>query len=562
MAREMDEKQKATSTTKRNGGGRRRPSKNNYRSKDPAKCKSTNDVSWYATDSTLLRNVASIPFSDAIGTPVSIFQDAEAMASNPGYTVPGICTLLTQQDFGYSNSADSAINVASNAIYTFVRHANSGHSNYDAPDLMIYLMAMSNVYAYINYLMRNYGILTLYAQYNRYLPDSLLTAIGVDAEDYRANMANLRYGINLLINKAAAFAVPANMPVFNRIAYLYQNVYTEGSSIKDQLYLYKPAGFWTYELDSLGAGKLTLLPESNIYGHWSTVQGAIDFGNYMLSKLIYSEDMNIMSGDILKAYGTEGCIKLQSMPDVYNLLPLHDPIVLEQMKNATVVPYEVESTLEQSSDHSYLISGTSVSRNLPSFWQPGVPDKYAEWYAKTLRYLGGNKIVTTESPDPTPELVMEITQLTASVGNYSYNPDTKTAKYDIFSAGVIVKQMAFWGFISVAGTVGQRNLEAMTSSYVHICDYTVGQYAHKNGGPYDEYQRSISLAAFRSNFKYAPALLLVEVHDTPAEDQASSILGLYLDVDNYVTMDDSEIRKLHDVSLLSQYHVPSISKLS
>lgn len=221
--------------------------------------KGSNDPAWYAASNELLRDSASIPYSWPVGTPIDFHNPLNLTAENRKWAVPGIQSIQLVPSVGLSDSPSSPINVAANATYAFVRHANAGHSNYDAPDLMLYIMAMSQVYSYICYLQRAYGVATLYAQTNRYLPDALLTAMGCNPGAIRSGLSDFRYGINVLINKAASFAVPAEMTVFNRQAFLYSNIYTEGTSIKDQLYMYNPNGFWQYSWDTATQkGKLTL----------------------------------------------------------------------------------------------------------------------------------------------------------------------------------------------------------------------------------------------------------------------------------------------------------------
>lgn len=147
----------------------------------------TNDPTWYSSDPALLRDAASIPFSWPVGTPIDLnVPDVSKMR----WSVPGICALDVVPVYGTNESKTSALNIAANSLYSFVRHANSGHSNYDAPDLMLYVCAMSQVYSFINYMMRAYGLANLYSQKNRYLPAGLLQASGIDHSKIIDNLAD------------------------------------------------------------------------------------------------------------------------------------------------------------------------------------------------------------------------------------------------------------------------------------------------------------------------------------------------------------------------------------
>lgn len=63
------------------------------------------------------------------------------------FVVPGIMTFMYAPSIGVAFSTDSAaINVAAKNIYAYVRFANSGARNYDAPNLMTYLLALDSAY--------------------------------------------------------------------------------------------------------------------------------------------------------------------------------------------------------------------------------------------------------------------------------------------------------------------------------------------------------------------------------------------------------------------------------
>lgn len=307
----------------------------NKESKDEYRESATNDPAWYAQTPELMRLSASIPFSNAAGVPFSLNTTATGTDTyqNSNLVIPGLLTLEVIPCPHVTPYANDPLNVAANAMLSFVVHANSRNLSYNAPDLMIYNIAMGNVYAYINFMMRVYGTAQIFSTFNRNLPRMLTVAQGVNYDDLMAHLADFRYGINLLINKAASFSAPADMPYFKRLAFMFSGIYSEGETIKDQLYMYTPAGFMQYsETASTTGGSLTFSRWDTLTQH--TVDQMLSFGNNLLNAIITSEDMNVMSGDILKAYGQEGLLKLATMPEVYTVLPTTDLAVLEQMQNA------------------------------------------------------------------------------------------------------------------------------------------------------------------------------------------------------------------------------------
>lgn len=307
--------------------------------KDEVEESPTNDPKWYETTPQLLRDAASIPFSNATGTSFNLNFYGDGIAPVTEQYVPGIMTLSIIPTIGGDQNFNSPLNIATNALYGQVRKANSGAANYDAPNLFMYCMSIAQIYAYINHLMRIYGTAQLYVHYNRYVPEALLNAMNVDFSSVQENMADFRYGINVLIHKASSFACPASITYFNRLAFLFAGIYSEGESIKDQLYMYVPYGFMQLtEQDSTPGWNLQFkaFPAPQSGKSYLTVSQLLNYGTELITPLLQSEDFNIISGDILKAFGSN-ILGLQSLPETYTVLPVTDLAVLEQMQNADIV---------------------------------------------------------------------------------------------------------------------------------------------------------------------------------------------------------------------------------
>lgn len=512
----------------------------------------TNDVAWYSTDPALLRDAASIPYSWSVGTSIDLHNPRLDFQDNKGkFAIPGIQVLRTAPSVGYTLSANDPVNLAANATYSFVRHANSGHANYDAPDLMLYITAMTQVYSYINWLQRLYACATLYSQQNRYVPDALIKAQLVDPEDVRNNLANFRYGINVLINKAATFYVPATMPIYAREAFMYSNIYTEGLSMKDQLYMYSPRAFWVYGLDpETQAGYLWTA--DLIRGNWKVAE-LLSTGNALLDPLLYSEDMNIMSGDILKAY-QGNVIKLQSLPDEVSLLPVYDALVLEQMKNATVVgSAHLDLTnfgIKQNSTKSFLVHQPTLSWHYPTNTTP--------WTQKapsiTYQTLTEDRILTTQAPEPGPEVTMEITRLLTVGRDYQHvvdpNGDTVGSVKLYPGSEIVVDADFIYYHVNADGSLEYRSVTSWYSQPALITD-----------DANDTAQFFRQLAVMR-NFKFAPTIHYLVCKQGSTDIALSLTDGfIYQDVDNYAVLNEQDIAKLNETALLSLFHVPSITKL-
>lgn len=493
-----------------------------------------NDPSWYAANPALLRDSASIPFSWAVGAPIAL--DIPDMKSP--WSVPGIMTLDIVPQFGNGSNANSPLNLASTSVYSFIRHANSGHSNYDAPDLMLYIAAMTQIYSYINWMQRVYGCATLYAQGNRYLPRALVECQGVNYDDVYNNLANFRYGINALIAKAASLAVPATMPIFLRHAFLYQNVYIEGPSIKDQMYLYNPNGFYMFGFDETSAGMLYYHPLSEYKTECGvdrlTTANMLKFGNDMLDALVLNEDINIMSGDILKAYAGS-IIKLAPLPEIYPITPVFNAAVLEQFKNATVFMYENLHTLDikQNTTKAYLESTPMWVTN--SAITAKYPSMTVDNQKILMKYYFGRRILSTVTADPDQNIVIEDTRLMAAL-----DPNTATdSTANILCGSEIVVDMKYWTYLY--SKTGEVTLSAgrVFSSYLVTADTMATKFS--------------AFARLR-HFKFCPAICASIV------DQTTTTREIYFDADNFALLDYQTLYKMHETAILSMLNVASIAK--
>lgn len=532
-----------------------------HKDTDANRSASTNDPSWYSQNESLLRDAASIPYSWALGTKLPLNSNylVEDMEQSDIISIPGVQSINLLHTIGNNDMKSDPVNIASLQIYAYVRHANSGHSNYDAPDLMLYLLAMADIYSYITFLQRVYGVANLYSQRNRYMNETLLKTMRMDSNDVVHNLANFRYGLNMLINKAASFAVPANMPFYNRRAYLYSSIFIEGESVKDQMYLYNPQGFYEFAWnDTSSAGELQFRPwntTDSVTGDFKmhTVKEALDYGETLVNTILKSEDLNIMSGDILKAYGDGGIIKLSAFPADFFTVPIRDIAALEQMKNTTILTslqngWEVDPTsltIKHSSDKGYLISAPVVQ--LSATTTLGDSDTIKGKKADSMKMLLANNILTTEAAEPTAALTMENTRCMVA-GKLKSGTGT-SAKYSVFCGTEVAHSVDFWYFTQQFNPTTSTLDWVPTSNdaaFVSIVDSTTDL----------EWTNTLTVLGKLSCFKYHPCLHYIYITDT-----GSVWTGPIFDIDNYALITPDDLNRMHEAALMNLLNVPSIAKL-
>lgn len=316
-----------------------------------------NDPKWYAQNPQLLKDYASFPFGYPLGIPIN----GGTGSNQKGYGVPGVCTINLAPSIGYATTPNDPVNMAMRNTYTFVRRANSGATNYEAPDLMMYILAVTNVLAYIEFLKRTCGLMMAYTALNRYYPKALVQSAGWDFNDVQNNIVQLRGYINQMAVKAQSLVIPNSLSYVARQAWLYSKVILDSNTDKAQSYQFVPTGFFTYPGDSDS-------PTSLNFTRWlsgiqattgNTVAEAIEFGDAMINPILQSQAFNVMSGDILKAYGNDGVITIMGISDTYITLPEYSTEVQSQIENLTICGSPVSGygvTQDSSVNGGYLIS--------------------------------------------------------------------------------------------------------------------------------------------------------------------------------------------------------------
>lgn len=560
---------KNTKSRKYSRNSNRARSKNSYKSSDLDQ--PTNDPSWYAASPQLLSDAASIPFSWATGSEINL-QAKDNAFSDGLERIPGIITLQLAPSVGYSHVNTDPINMAMFQEYAYIRHANSGSANYDAPDLMLYMLGMGSVYSYLTFLMRVYGTAMVYATSNRYMPRTLTIAQGVDFDSVNNNLANFRYGINMLINKAASFAVPATMTYFNRAAYLYQNVYIESNEITDQLYMYVPYSFLKFGKDVDGAYKLVQIPfseaamgyNSALKPTWKTnnarwtVPELLRLGSELLDEFIGSEDLNIMSGDILKAYG-DNILKLATIGDNFTIVPVYDSNFFKQFMNATPVDGVALSTafVGQSADKGRL-------EHNPQVMFSSAPEKYTSIITNNdVGAVARSKFLNVFDGDTSPSSVIESTRLMINVNGFN-----KLAASDSYSrvacasqirCGTEIPAQCYIYVVNPAVGAGYNDYKLATGM-TFLCDNPWKQGDPITNSSFGMY--SLSVLRQLRMFKYAPAVNInVLLQDKAGTGLVNYYLGTSGAFDKTAIVDPNMLEKMHEVALLSLFNVDAIARV-
>lgn len=492
-----------------------------------------NDPEWYIREGQLAKDVASFSFNNALGNAIELNVDSMSNTGISGkrLNMPGIMRIHTAPSVGYSSDGSSPINLAAKNLYSWVRHANSGHSNYDSPDLMLYLVAMDSIYALIWHFQRAYGTARVYSQKNRYIGDALITAMGFIPSELRANLANFRAYINMLIVKASAFCTPTTMSLFKRHTWMYSGIYKDEDIEKSQMYLYVPDVLYMYN-ENAGAGKCDpiaccatdLDAGGRMAAATRTLSAWYAIGDAMIARLVASEDINIMSGDIRKAYG-DNIWQIALVPEDHVVVPIFSDEILDQIHNTVFTGYyprKVDDTTVESQFTTYTLDSLTIYQDVLAPLEPIV---YKPQFINGS-HMSIEHILDMAENDPSPERVLVATRnMTHAI----------TKKYT-FSGN------SYW--LSELDSCGSD-----ICFYADVMDYSSG--GSMNYTIFYGYDMQTPDLERYTKFHKAP---LVYYFALSAGSRGLS--NVYGELGDFLPIDFSDIDKVHQSAILSMLGVP------
>lgn len=306
---------------------------------------SLNDIGWYNRYPELLAAAASIPYPYRPGMYFNSGSVAEAGAAVSvrdlkvvKTTLPGVLALNWMPCIPKSQSATDAVAIAAREIYARVRKVYSGRLYADAPDFIMFLLALDSIYAYIAWLHRIYRTICAYTPDNMYSPDVLLTSYGLSEAgimNVKQNQMQLFQNITELVHMVSKFNCPAEFDLMNRHYWMSRNVYADGPGINTQLYVFNLLAVWDFGMvntpDDVPAGGLKCVPISQA---GQTVDSLFAFGKKLIDDLAAWEDSYTISGYLARAF--EGSpMFMPDFPVVNEVLTFeYQPEVLSQIENS------------------------------------------------------------------------------------------------------------------------------------------------------------------------------------------------------------------------------------
>nr|AVX53740.1 putative capsid [Marmot picobirnavirus] len=506
----------------------------------------TNHPTWYFKSEAVLKDVASYSYGRPLGSDLrywehKTFNVDKRFVSALCTSVPGLMTINLGILPGVSKDGQSPVNLGMQNAYTFVRYKNSGHANYDAPDLGMYYLTMDSIYTCWNWEKRIYGEASTYSATNRYKARAYAAAEGVDYDDLCANLCDFRAYLNMAAERISAFCVPASFTYMVRHSWLFTNIFKDADTTKAQEYMYVPDYFYKYEEVASEKGGM-LSPVNVLHDYkWSPdnstnllkVKDLIELLNSLIDAAMMSEDIGIMSGDVLKAYERGGLFTLSPIDPDYKVEAAYDRQVLSQIENAEVWYQDT---------------------NLASFAVTQDPD--TNWILCQPQFTIGTTSINKGSylnfhwENPTPEDVIEATRL-----KFATNFTVSRSYATLESCG---SEVALKCTVYFYAQSDQLNSKAADFATQHLyCQILPSQLILQNHDiPNKRYLQEMMQQLWLWNaFDWAPAF---QVAATDAETNLDTYYWPDMwDWDVYTSLDQGDIEAMHLLALQSEFNVPN-----
>lgn len=471
-----------------------------------------NDPAWYKPTDQMVKDVTSLAFNQATGLRLD-WGTKNMGGAMP--SIPGVAVLNLHPTVGKSIDQNSAINVAARQIYSFVRHMNSGSKNYDPTDLMMYLMAVDNLYSFHAWMRRTYGLLQVYAYNNRYYPLGILHGMNINAEDIMNFLPTFRAYINMFALRASTLCVPNVLSIMKRHYFMYEGVWMDSSSVKGQVYAFNPDGFYHWDKNQQGT-KLSYVALDEASEGSMKFTFIRDMGNQMLNSLLNEEDVGIISGDILKAFGVGSLWHLPDTPEDYMASVSFNAEIMTQIHNATIV----ES-----------VSGDAITQDLSG---DGPIIKYDPKIHVSCPFVEGNRLLSAPIDQPSNDLVLEMTRLTLSAMGSTY--DQATTSY-------ILTDPSYGSEICVGMTITQFNPTTNLWDSVAIRDSL-------------QYHDNIKNVPMITAFDYHPNVWVCFPNDWATKDFDNG--GMLWTYTNTRMATPLELRSIDEVAIMGEFAVGSV----
>lgn len=383
---------------------------------------SCNDPAWYGVGTELMKSTYNLPQLEPLGELYRwrTYSNGNSKWQVQPQSAPGYLAYLWAPVFDYTEDGADPLNTAFANMFSFVRNANSGKTNYSQSALASYMLGANGIVSFMAHLRRTYGVLTKFDGTNIYTPARIVEAMGFDYDDLVKNKTQFLNLINYYSAKCSAIWLPVTSTLTQRWEFMNSFIYADSETIKPQQYFFRPAGlyYWCTALSKPGESglyymkfcdgqqtsdipawnhdtmanndylkthfldvKMNMYIDQNGEMAWPVPDGQTHYNYYgtpdkmkyaaieqlvkfLIDAFIADEDRGTIAGDLLKAYGAGAMYKWPLIDEFYTVPTAFNAEVATQFRNART-PYWLNFNGQEINDDGVNLLVSTTDCNLP-----------------------------------------------------------------------------------------------------------------------------------------------------------------------------------------------------
>lgn len=495
-----------------------------------------NDVSWYTNFPQFAADVATLPFSTPLGTPLQLVEPGLPSDLTHKVYVPGVMRIGFFPTIGVSKDLSSPINRSSLRFYSALRNKQKASAPYDQADAMLSMVALDSLYMFWAFIRRAYGVAQLFSPVNQYYPKALLQAMGISTT-ILDNLAEFRIFINRYAISLGQFATP-KFDMLLRHQWMCSGLYSDQPTTRAQTYLFVPDGFWQFDNTASVGTTLNWVQwqdptVADVTQH--TLEDIQQLGNQLIAALAGDEDIGRITGDIYAAFGPENTFKAEETPDGYSVLPAYNEMVLAQVENLKLCN-------GWAATYTPVITQNPSVNNGAIIFQPRFRGTFTPLSTDFYDFRNRcENILNAHLDKPTPDFVLEATRLIYSAQEIDATGSGAASKeLNVLSCGSdVATNIRIW----------TRNIN--TDGFTSLKINTNAIYPSV-----DTDQQIASLIANVAPFDWHPILYVFDDIDPTPAVQNEWLAGFFGDIDNVTPLPDNQLAMMHEAAMLSLFDIP------
>lgn len=277
-----------------------------------------NDPNWYFTSTELAAQAGELSMQEVLGNGALIDEaniptcgvvylnpcpgvsyDFTGFSSTPDWSRTNITGAIANEILPQNVSVNDGANLMAFKMYTLMSSFTGRTSTYGPQDLLIMILAISQVAAISEHIRRAFGMVLTVNARNRALPKGMIGAMGINVDDFIQNLADYRMRFNVQMTRINQIPLLDNIGFIRKCRDMYQKVYVDSDSAMAQNWFFAPWSTW--ELDEMSSEEGSFLKTIDLpHAYSDSTMGVwLNKLTHMIDAILSSSTMQIVYSDLI-----------------------------------------------------------------------------------------------------------------------------------------------------------------------------------------------------------------------------------------------------------------------